>query len=291
MGRTGQRQQPDERQLPGTMAFSPERSLCSVHAWAARRCKRKVLPTWRTFRSRPNSRPKNPRRHGGTWNRTHLEAILVAELARAERYHQPLSLLIIDVDHFKSINDAFGHLSGDAVLIELTRRIRAQLRSVDVLARWGGEEFVVLLPQCGAAEGRMVAEKLRALVADQPFPAVGRVTASFGLAQFQPAETLDSCLHRADEALYAAKYGGRNRVCVATDQVLRMLLTERPASNARRRSGPSKETRMMLRMLRASTPVESFCEVVRMVGMVFLLSWKSRRYCSPRAPSSAVTLW
>ena len=154
----------------------------------------------------------------GVWNRTHLEAILVAELARAERYHQPLSLLIIDVDHFKSINDTLGHLAGDAVLIELTRRIRAQVRSVDVLARWGGEEFVVLLPECGAAEGLMVAEKLRALVADQPCPAVGRVTASFGLAQFQPAETLDSCLHRADEALYAAKQGGRNRVCVATDQ-------------------------------------------------------------------------
>ena len=154
----------------------------------------------------------------GVWNRTHLEAILVVELARAERDHQPLSLLIIDVDHFKSINDTFGHLAGDAVLIELTRRIRAQVRLVDVLARWGGEEFVLLLPQCGAAQGLMLAEKLLALVADQPFPAVGRVTASFGLAQFQPAESFDSRLQRADGALYAAKQGGRNRICEARDQ-------------------------------------------------------------------------
>ena len=154
----------------------------------------------------------------GVWNRTHLEAILVVELARAERDHQPLSLLIIAVDHFKSINDTFGHLAGDAVLIELTRRIRAQVRLVDVLARWGGEEFVLLLPQCGAAQGLMLAEKLLALVADQPFPAVGRVTASFGLAQFQPAESFDSRLQRADGALYAAKQGGRNRICEARDQ-------------------------------------------------------------------------
>lgn len=154
----------------------------------------------------------------GVWNRARLEEILIVEMMRAERYQQPLSLLIIDVDHFKVINDTFGHLAGDAVLIELTQRIRVQVRSVDALARWGGEEFVLLLPQCGVVDGLVVAEKLRAVVADQPFPVVGRVTASFGLAQFQPGETLDSWLHRADEALYAAKQGGRNRVCVATDQ-------------------------------------------------------------------------
>ena len=151
----------------------------------------------------------------GAWNRTHLEETLDAEMHRAERYRQPLSLLIFDIDHFKAINDTHGHLVGDEVLIELTRRIHAHLRTVDVLARWGGEEFVLLLPHCGTAEAQQVAEKLRALVADPPFPVAGQVTASFGLAQWQPQEPLDTWLKRADDALYAAKAAGRNRVRLA----------------------------------------------------------------------------
>ena len=151
----------------------------------------------------------------GAWNRTYLEETLVAEMGRAERYRQPLSLLIFDIDHFKAINDTHGHLVGDEVLIELTRRVRAHLRAVDVLARWGGEEFVLLLPHCGAVEARRVADKLRALVAEPPFPVAGQVTASFGLAQWQPEEPLDTWLKRADDALYAAKAAGRNRVRLA----------------------------------------------------------------------------
>ncbi len=151
----------------------------------------------------------------GAWNRTYLEETLVAEMGRAERYRQPLSLLIFDIDHFKAINDSHGHLVGDEVLIELTRRVRAHLRAVDVLARWGGEEFVLLLPHCGAVEARRVADKLRALVAEPPFPVAGQVTASFGLAQWQPEEPLDTWLKRADDALYAAKAAGRNRVRLA----------------------------------------------------------------------------
>jgi diguanylate cyclase (GGDEF)-like protein len=151
----------------------------------------------------------------GAWNRTHLEQTLGAEMGRAERYRQPLSLSMFDIDHFKAINDTHGHLVGDEVLIELTRRIRAQLRTVDVLARWGGEEFVLLLPHCGAAEALRVAEKLRALVAEPPFPQAGQVTASFGLAQWQLHEPLDTWLKRADDALYAAKAAGRNRVRLA----------------------------------------------------------------------------
>jgi len=126
-----------------------------------------------------------------------------------------LSLLIVDVDHFKVINDTYGHLVGDEVLIELTRRLRAHLRTVDVLARWGGEEFVLLLPHCAASVAMRVAEKLRVLVVEQPFPQAGSVTASFGLAQWQPHEPLDIWLKRADDALYAAKASGRNRVCLA----------------------------------------------------------------------------
>ena len=112
------------------------------------------------------------------------------------------------------INDTHGHQVGDQVLIELTRRVGEYLRANDVLARWGGEEFVIMLPHCPAAEARRVAEKLRALVEAQPFAPVGQVTASFGVAAFRPTDNLDTWLKRADDALYAAKAAGRNRVCL-----------------------------------------------------------------------------
>jgi diguanylate cyclase (GGDEF)-like protein len=115
-------------------------------------------------------------------------------------------------------NDTHGHLVGDAVLVELSQRVRAQLRAVDALARWGGEEFAVLLPHCRIAQATQAAEKRRRLIATQSFPRVGQVTSSFGVAEFLPQDTLDAVLKRADDALYAAKAAGRNRVCVATDQ-------------------------------------------------------------------------
>ena len=151
----------------------------------------------------------------GVWNRRHFEQVVVTELARAQRYQEPLALLLIDVDHFKAINDHHGHQVGDQVLVELTRRIQAQLRAADVLARWGGEEFVALLPQTPAEPARSLAERLRRLVAAKPFPAAGKVTASFGLAQLRPRESLDAWLKRVDDALYAAKAAGRD--CVRGD--------------------------------------------------------------------------
>ncbi|WP_296704618.1 sensor domain-containing diguanylate cyclase [Thiocapsa sp. UBA6158] len=153
----------------------------------------------------------------GAHNRWSFEDVILAEIARLHRYAEPMSLLLFDVDHFKVINDTHGHQAGDTVLVELSQRVRAQLRAVDALARWGGEEFAVLLPQCTLAQAEPVAEKLRRLIASQPFAQVGRVTASFGVAGFLPQDTLDTVLKRADDALYAAKSAGRNRVCVATD--------------------------------------------------------------------------
>lgn len=150
----------------------------------------------------------------GIWNRAHFEEVAAQETARAARYGEPLSLLLFDIDYFKAINDAHGHLIGDQVLVELTRRVGEHLRANDVLARWGGEEFVIMLPHCAAAEARRVAEKLRALVEAQPFAPVGHVTASFGVAEFRPTDNLDTWLKRADDALYAAKAAGRNRVCL-----------------------------------------------------------------------------
>jgi diguanylate cyclase (GGDEF)-like protein/PAS domain S-box-containing protein len=153
----------------------------------------------------------------GVWNRRHFEQVVAAEIQRAGRYGEPLSLLLFDIDHFKAINDTHGHLVGDQVLIGLSHRVRDHLRDVDILARWGGEEFVVMLPHCDGDQARHLAEKLRALIAAEPFPGVGQVTSSFGVAQFRPPESADAWLNRADDALYRAKAAGRNRVWIASD--------------------------------------------------------------------------
>ena len=151
----------------------------------------------------------------GVWNRRHFKQVVVAEIQREGRYGEPLSLLLFDIDHFKAINDTHGHLVGDQVLIGLCHRVREHLRGVDVLARWGGEEFVVLLPHCDGPQAQRLAEKLRALIAAEPFPGAGRVTSSFGVAEFRPPESADAWLNRADDALYQAKSAGRNRVWAA----------------------------------------------------------------------------
>lgn len=149
----------------------------------------------------------------GIWNRAYFEEAAAKEIERALRYGEPLSLLLFDIDLFKIINDTHGHLVGDQVLVELARRVGQNLRALDVLARWGGEEFVVMLPHSGAAEAMSAAEKLRVLIQSTPFPAVGQVTSSFGVALFRPADNLDIWLKRADDALYMAKAAGRNQVC------------------------------------------------------------------------------
>ncbi len=151
----------------------------------------------------------------GVWNRRYFEEAAEVEIARARRDDEPLTLLMFDIDHFKAINDNLGHQAGDRVLVEVTRRIQGHLRAVDVLGRWGGEEFIVLLPRCGGGDVFQVAEKLLALLADPPIPEIGVVTASFGVGELRPHESFAHWLKRVDDALYQAKASGRNRVCVA----------------------------------------------------------------------------
>jgi diguanylate cyclase (GGDEF)-like protein len=152
----------------------------------------------------------------GIPNRRFLEAVLAEETKRATRFGRPFSLLMVDVDHFKRINDTHGHAVGDVVLVEVARRIRATLRSdLDTAARYGGEEFTVVLPETDPSGAFVVAEKIRQVVAGEPVENGLTVTVSVGVASCPgDGTTADSLLAAADTALYEAKRGGRDRVVV-----------------------------------------------------------------------------
>ncbi len=152
-------------------------------------------------------------------NRHGLGHVYLAERARAERHGRPLSLVLLDLDHFKLVNDRFGHPAGDGVLRSLAALLQRQVRGVDIVARWGGEEFVVLLPECDEDAGAGLAERLRAAVAAHAFEVPRRVTASFGVAQARLGESLEDLVRRADVAMDRAKSLGRDRVCRASEEV------------------------------------------------------------------------
>lgn len=151
----------------------------------------------------------------GIANRRLFDSFLGTEIRRATRYHLPLAVMMVDIDHFKQINDTYGHQAGDDVLVELTRLVSGKVRAHDFFARWGGEEFVILSPSCDAESARLLAEKLRAAVETHPFPNIGRVTCSFGLAEYCPGDSAEMFIGRADAGLYRAKENGRNRVEMA----------------------------------------------------------------------------
>jgi diguanylate cyclase (GGDEF)-like protein len=150
----------------------------------------------------------------GVWNRLHFESAGPCEAERARRYGSPLSVLIFDIDHFKLINDRHGHAIGDQVIRKVAAQAVATLRSSDQLFRWGGEEFVVLLP-VNARAAVEAAGKLRQRIAATDFDAAGTVTISVGVAQLAETESMESALQRADAMLYCAKDSGRN--CVMAD--------------------------------------------------------------------------
>lgn len=148
----------------------------------------------------------------GVPNRLKLDATLQAEVSRAHRYGTPLSLVLMDIDLFKHVNDSHGHLAGDSVLVRFAELVRRHVRVCDPFGRWGGEEFLAILPGTGLSQAAKMAEKVRALVEGEDFPMGGRVTCSMGVAQLQPGEAGDGILGRVDAALYAAKRAGRNGV-------------------------------------------------------------------------------
>ena len=153
----------------------------------------------------------------GLLNRTAILEVLRNECARAERERQPLGLLLVDLDHFKRINDGHGHLAGDAVLREAASRMRSVVRRYDALGRYGGEEFLIVLPGGDPAIARAQAERIRAALAERPFalmPEAVPVTCSIGVAAHAAPAVDDgpALIHEADLAMYAAKHQGRNRV-------------------------------------------------------------------------------
>jgi diguanylate cyclase (GGDEF)-like protein len=138
------------------------------------------------------------------------------EFERVRRYERTLSIAMLDIDHFKKINDSYGHSIGDLALHEIATRIRNYVRAVDVVARYGGEEFVILMPETNLSDAGQVAERVRGAIADDPIrnkDAAISVTLSLGVAEVDAnTKNLDALIKYADKALYAAKANGRNRV-------------------------------------------------------------------------------
>jgi diguanylate cyclase (GGDEF)-like protein len=149
----------------------------------------------------------------GLANRRHVLALLKAEQARQQRTGQPLSLVLLDLDHFKRVNDAYGHQAGDVVLKGFAEAARSTLRGSDVLSRWGGEEFLLMLPDTGLEEAERCVDRMRQGVAQVTFDSVTRglqITFSAGLTVCRAGETLEAAIERADQAMYRAKRQGRN---------------------------------------------------------------------------------
>jgi diguanylate cyclase (GGDEF)-like protein/PAS domain S-box-containing protein len=154
----------------------------------------------------------------GAFNRREFTALADREALRAQRYHHPLSILMLDLDHFKRLNDTYGHAAGDKALQRFTTLCCNALRNVDIFGRWGGEEFVALLPETTADGAAIIAERLRKMVADTVVSFNDHkitFTVSIGIAQYRDGEvSVDAPLSRADTAVYDAKKAGRNRISV-----------------------------------------------------------------------------
>jgi len=146
------------------------------------------------------------------YNRRKLDELFALEVSRAERYDRPLSVILLDIDCFKAVNDTHGHPSGDLVLKETARRLLAALRTSDIPCRWGGDEFLIICPETNLETTVQLAERLRHDYEKTNFSSAGSLTASFGVATHHQGHTAEDILLTVDAALYRAKNGGRNRV-------------------------------------------------------------------------------
>lgn len=153
----------------------------------------------------------------GLVNRRHMGELIAIEHSRVQRSGSTMCLVLLDIDYFKQVNDTYGHQAGDLVLKTFAQSVVSGLRGADVLARWGGEEFLLMLPETSAEEGLKCVDRMRNSLSELAFDAIApglRVTFSAGLVSCVPGETVSAAIERADDAMYAAKLGGRNRTVV-----------------------------------------------------------------------------
>ncbi len=150
----------------------------------------------------------------GLYNRLKLDSAIAEEIDRYDRYKNPFGIILLDIDHFKLVNDTHGHQVGDKVLQEVARLLTTYTRKSDLVGRWGGEEFLIICPEINKEKLISLSEKLRTIVESHPFSVVTTKTASFGVASYKDNESVKTFIHRADEALYQAKNSGRNKVCI-----------------------------------------------------------------------------
>ena len=148
-------------------------------------------------------------------NRRKFHELLNYEVERNQRYRSGLSLIMCDIDHFKNINDQYGHDAGDEALITFSKKVSENIREVDIFSRWGGEEFMILMPNANLENARSVAEKLRKVIELTDVDDIDSFTASFGVTHYEENDTAESFLKRVDDALYRAKENGRNTVEIA----------------------------------------------------------------------------
>ena len=146
------------------------------------------------------------------YNRRKITELYDSEYVRYKRYKHPLSIIIIDIDFFKKINDKYGHTQGDITLKEIASILKTEVRESDHVGRWGGEEFLVICPETDIDGANTLAEKIRKAIDEYPFTHVGHKTASFGITTCNDDSTFESMINRADKALYKVKAGGRNKV-------------------------------------------------------------------------------
>jgi len=147
------------------------------------------------------------------YNRVKLDEVFTMEIAKFSRYNTGFSMILIDIDHFKDVNDTHGHNTGDSVLKEIVNILKSSVRGEDIVGRWGGEEFIILTNNCSINGVMSMAEKIRKNIEAFDFTTIGTKTASFGISILQKEDTQETMIARADEALFRAKNSGRNKVC------------------------------------------------------------------------------
>jgi len=154
----------------------------------------------------------------GLYNRHKFSELYLSSYKAMTQRHNNMSMIMLDIDLFKKVNDTYGHNAGDQVLIQISHALLRTLRNIDIVCRWGGEEFMVLLPTSDVKNAMLLANKLRKYIEELEIDIVGKVTASFGVSQVREGEDMSDCIQRADTALYLAKNSGRN--CVKTEEDL-----------------------------------------------------------------------